>query len=104
MVDVNPAEWDMARKAGVKFREEMNEIDRIICGADQAKHLIIPMSDVYNLRRIAEVLRSVASDLDFLSRRTDIKARTIILETRAIVDDANRQIREFKTGKSNKVS
>lgn len=78
--------------------EEMSELDRSICGADQAKHLIIPMSDVYNLRRIAGILHGLAADLDNLSRVTNVKARTIILETRAHIDDANKRIREM-TGK-----
>lgn len=104
MVDVNPAEWDAMRKGKVKL-EEMNEFDRMICGADSAKHLIIPMDSVYNLRRIADIIRSLCADLDMLSRRTDYTARTAILETRALIDDTNARIRELSgKGKRKKIT
>jgi len=97
MVQVTPEEIDAMRK-GRQRLEEMSQSDRELCGADQAKHLIIPMSDVYNLRRIAGILNGLAASFDTLSRRHDIKARSIILEVRAEIDDANRRIREM-TGK-----
>lgn len=73
--------------------EEMSEFDRQLVGADKAKHLIIPMNDVYNLRRIAAVLQQLAADFDALSRRHDIRARSIIMEAQAFIDHANRDIR-----------
>src|SRR6266851_3008792 len=97
MVQITPEEVEEMRK-GRKRLEEMSQFDRDICGADQAKHLIIPMADVYNLRRIAGLMHGLASDLDVLSRRQDYTARTIILETRAAIDGCNRRIKEF-TGK-----
>lgn len=97
MVDVTPEEV-MAMKRGEKRLEEMSQLDRDICGADQAKHIIIPLCDVFNLRRISGILHGLASDLDGLSRRHDLQARTIILETRAHIDSANRRIKEM-TGK-----
>lgn len=81
--------------------QEMSEMDRAICGADQAKHLIIPMSDVYNLRRIAGILHGLATRLDDLSRRQNRTARSVILEVRAEIDDANANIRQM-AGKGKK--
>ena len=97
MVDVNPEEWDAMRRGKVRV-EEMSELDKSICGANTAKHLIIPMADVYNLRRIAGILHGLASDLDMLSRQSTWPARTIILETRARMDEANAEIKKM-TGK-----
>jgi hypothetical protein len=100
MVQVTPEEFDAMRKGKARL-EEMSEMDRAICGADTAKHLIIPMCDIYNLRRIAGLLHGLASDLDNLSRRADLRARTIILEVRAEIDSCNKRIREM-TGKGKK--
>lgn len=92
MVQVNEQEWDAMRKGKTRI-EEMSKFDRELVGADKAKHIIVPMNDVYNLRRFAGVLHSLASDFENLSRRHDIKARTIILEAQAVIDHANREIR-----------
>lgn len=97
MVQVNEQEWDDMRKGKARL-EEMTQFDRDICRADQAKHLVIPLCDIYNLRRIAGILNGLAADFDVLSRRKDMRARTIVLETRSVIDDANRRIREM-TGK-----
>lgn len=97
MVDVSPEEV-MAMRKGKARLEEMSEMDRAICGADTAKHIIIPMCDVYNFRRIADLLRGFSASLDVLSRRHDRRARSIILEVRADIDELNRGIREM-TGK-----
>lgn len=98
---VKPDEWDEMRK-GKDRLEEMTQFDRNICGADTAKHLVIPMCDVYNLRRIAGLLHGLAADLDQLSRRGDMRARSIILETRDAIDSANKRIREM-TGKGKRL-
>lgn len=97
MVQITPEEVELMRKGKARL-EEMSQLDRDICGADIAKHLVIPMADVYNLRRIAGLLHGLAADLDILSRRHDYTARTIILETRAAIDCTNRRIKEM-TGK-----
>lgn len=97
MVAVSPEEWDAMRKGKARL-EEMSDMDKAICGAGTAKHLIIPMCDVYNLRRIAGLLNGLAASFDQLSRRHDLRARTIILEVRAECDDFNRRAREM-TGK-----
>jgi hypothetical protein len=98
MVNMTPEEV-MAMKNGQRDPfEEMSQMDRDIAGADTAKHLVIPMCDIYNLRRVAGLLHGLAADLDVLSRRHDVRARTLILETRALIDETNRRIRDM-TGK-----
>lgn len=102
MVDASPEEIDLMRRGKARL-EEMSKMDRDICGADTAKYLVIPMCDVYNLRRIAGLLNGLAASFDVLSRRHDLRARTIILEVRAEIDDCNRRIKEMTgKGKRNK--
>jgi len=91
VVAVKPEEWDEMR---VRRSEEMSQIDRDICGADQAKHIIIPMNDVINLRRCAGLLRELALNIEAITRRQDYAARTIILEVRSEIDGINRRIRD----------
>lgn len=100
MVQISPEEV-MARRRHereIDRLDEMSERDRDIAGAYGYKHLMIPMADVYNLRRIAGILHGLATDMDVLSRSTTMRPRTIIMETRMLVDDANRRVREM-TGK-----
>lgn len=88
---VKPEEWDEMR---IRRSEEMSELDRSICGADTAKHIIIPMNDVINLRRCAGLLHELASNIDAITRRHDYAARTIILEVRSEIDSINQRIRD----------
>ena len=96
MVNVTPEEVIAMRK-GQKRLDEMTELDKDIVGRTGAR-LHIPPTDVYNLRRIAGLLHGLAADLDMLSGRSDLRARTVILEMRACVGDVNRRINEM-TGK-----
>ena len=93
MVNVTPEEVIAMRK-GQKALEEMTDLDKDIAGRTGAR-LHIPPTDVYNLRRIAGPLHGLAADLDMLSRRTDMRARTVMLEMRACVSDVNRRINEM---------
>jgi hypothetical protein len=93
MVNVTPEEVIAMRK-GQKRLDEMTELDKDIAGRTGAR-LQIPPTDVYNLRRIAGLLHGLAADLDMLSRRSDLRARTVILEMRACVADVNRRINEI---------
>ena len=97
MVDFLPEDLEAMRKSRLKM-EEMSQVDREICAADTPTHLVIPMNDIYNLRRIADLLRGLASDFDVLSRRHDIRPRSIIMDARAAVRYANKRIREMKEG------
>jgi hypothetical protein len=87
----------MEMRKGKKRLDEMTELDRDIAGR-AAKHLVLPMMDVYNLRRVAGILNGLAADFDMISRRHDISARLIILSVRDAVDQANTRIKEM-TGK-----
>lgn len=89
----------LAMKKGEARLEEMSQMDRDICGADSAKHIIIPMgADLWNLRRIADLIQGFGADVAFLTRRQDARQRAIILELRARIDELNRRIKEM-TGK-----
>ena len=96
MVNVTPEEV-MAMRKGQKALDQMTELDKDIAGRTGAR-LHIPPTDVYSLRRIAGLLHGLAADLDMLSRQTDMRARTVMLEMRACVGDVNRRINEM-TGK-----
>src|SRR5260370_27197604 len=93
MVNVTPEEVIAMRK-GQKALEEMTDLDKDIAGRTGAR-LHIPPTDVYNLRRIAGLLHGLAADLDMLSRRTDMRAWTVMLEMRACVSAVNRRINEM---------
>ena len=88
-----PEEVLQMRK-GKKLYDELSELDKDIVGRSGAR-IHIPPTDVYNLRRIAGLLNGLAADLDVLSRRTDMRARTILLEMRASVADVNKRINEI---------
>lgn len=65
---------------------ELTDFDKKIIGA--AVRIEIPFGDVYNMRRIADLLRGYAETLDVYSRRTDLPARSILnhlkMEAKAI--------------------
>lgn len=86
---------DMRRSK--KLFDEMSNLDKLVTGTG-GKHLVLPMMDIYNLRRVAGILNGLAAEFDMLSRRTDLTARLIVLSTQDAVNDANRRIREM-TGK-----
>jgi hypothetical protein len=92
---IDPVEWDAMRK-GKKQIEEMSQFDRELVGADRSRHLVIPMGQgAFSFRRIAGVLHELASDLDTLSRRTDMSARSIVLHVQDSVTRANYRIKEM---------
>lgn len=93
MVAISPEEVMEMRK-GQKRLEEMTELDHDIAGRS-AKHLVLPMMDVYNLRRVAGILNGLAADFEAMSRRHDISPRLIILSVRDAVDQANTRIKEM---------
>lgn len=93
MVNVTPEEVIAMRK-GQMALDEMTELDKDIVGRTGAR-IHIPPTDVYNLRRIAGLLHGLAADIDVLSRRTDMRARTIMLEMRASVADVNGRINDM---------
>src|SRR5258708_34465043 len=90
MVNVTPEEVIAMRK-GQKRLDEMTELDKDIAGRTGAR-LHIPPTDVYNLRRIAGLLHGLAADLDMLSGRPDLRARTVLLDMRACVGDVIRRV------------
>lgn len=88
---VKPEEWDEMRGRRL---EEMSQMDKDICGANTAKHIILPMNDVINLRRCAGLLHELASNIDNITRRQNYTARSIILEIRMEIDHINQRIRD----------
>jgi hypothetical protein len=99
MVNVTPEEVIAMRK-GQKALDEMTELDRTVAGRG-GKHLTIPVCDSFTLRRVAGVIHELATDLDQLARRQDLRARLVILSMGDSVDEANRRIREM-TGNENR--
>ena len=81
-------------RRGQKRLDEMTEKDKDIAGRG-GKHLTIPVCDTFTLRRVAGVIHELATDLDQLARRQDLRARLVILSMGDSVDDANRRIREM---------
>lgn len=77
----------------VELGEEMTDFDRAVVGAFGSKNLRIPMTSAVNLRRVADIMRGLATDLERLSKRGDLAARTIILEAGWCVNQANAKIR-----------
>lgn len=93
---VGTVEEEVARR---KERDELTDFDRTVVGAFGSKNLRIPMTSAVNLRRIADIMHGLATELDRISRRGDLSARSIILEAHFLVDMANKSIRELP-GKS----
>lgn len=59
------------KKSELRIVEEppLNALDRVVIG--KAVRIEIPFSDLYKMRRMAEMLRGLADDIDFNSRRID---------------------------------
>jgi len=74
MVATNEAELErrgMLKRPNLRVVEELplNALDRDVIG--RAIRIEIPFTDLYKLRRIAELLAGLAEDIAFQSRRTD---------------------------------
>ena len=79
----------------VEHGDEMTPFDREVVGAFGSKNLRIPMTSAVNLRRVADIMRGLAGELEILSRRGDLSARFIILAAKQCIDEANEKIREL---------
>jgi hypothetical protein len=73
---------------------DLSPLDRKIIGGTE-KHLILPLDDIYNVRRIIAIGHQLMTDLEMLSRRTDLSDRLIFLSLQDAVDTANREIRKI---------
>jgi|SRR5579859_3896988 len=87
---VGTLEEALARK---KEGEELTDFDREVARAFGSKNLRIPMTSAVNLRRVADIMHGLATELDRLSRRGDLSSRSIIIEARWLIDQANMKIR-----------
>lgn len=58
----------------------------------QTARLDIPLRSVTALRKIAEELRGLAANLEFLSRRTGERAGPVLFEARVEVRRANKRL------------
>lgn len=95
MVDIDPAEWDEKKRKVGNHLEHMTEFDKAIPGWPSAKCLVIPMADNFTMQRVAAVIRSLASELDMLSRRQDLSLRLLALFLQDAVNTANSEIRRI---------
>lgn len=71
---------------------EFTELDRKIVGT--SKRITIPLGEALLMRQVADILRGLATQLDFNSRRTDLQERTRRMQDRFDVDCANRKIKD----------
>lgn len=89
---VGTVEEAVATMGGKKsVLDGLSEFDRSIIG--NATRIEIPFTDVYSMRRIAELLRGYAEMMDVYSRRHDIKDRSILLDLKIEAKRLNRRIR-----------
>ena len=77
--------------------DEPDEIGLQIHG--ETCRLEIPLTSVYNLRRVAALLRGLAEQLDFLSRRDDIPPRSITFQARESARATNYKLRAMRRKK-----
>jgi hypothetical protein len=86
--------------AARRRQQELEESDgndaigRMMVG--QWARLEVPLSSVYNLRRVAVLLRDLAEQLDFLSRRDDIPNRMILFQARESAREVNAKLRQMR--------
>lgn len=73
--------------------EDLTDFDRTLLGEFTCKNLRIPLESAVNLRRVADIMHGLATELDRLSRRGDMSARSILIETQWLINRANRKIR-----------
>lgn len=59
-------------------KDELSDWDREKIGT--FVRLEIPLTDIYKLRKVAELLRGVADKIDNHTRRTDLPIKTILIE------------------------
>lgn len=76
-----------------RMEEEMSDFDRQVAGAFGSKNLRIPMTSAVDLRRVADIMAGLATELNRLSRRGDLSTRSIIIEAQWLVSRANHAIR-----------
>ena len=72
--------------------KELTELDRQVIGA-RHKRLTIPLENKLLLRQVADILRGLANQIDFDSRRPDTTERTALLDAKHSIDCTNRKIR-----------
>ena len=70
----------------------MSAVDWMVLGKKECR-FNIPLVSRYDLRVVADQLRSLATACDFESRRDDLKERTSLMRIRSEVDAANQIIR-----------
>jgi len=58
--------------------------------------LTIPLKNVEHLRRVAEALRGLAAQLDYLGRFRDERPTLTLGEARSAVRNADRKLREIR--------
>lgn len=77
--------------------DDLNAFDRQIVG--ETCRLELPLTSVYNLRRVADLLRGLAERYDLLSRRDDIPPRSLLFEARANARATNAKLRGMRRRK-----
>jgi hypothetical protein len=79
-----------------------NDDDFTLLRYDNAR-LELPLTSVVAQRRVAELLRGLAEQLDFLSRRTDIPPHSILFQVMQSVRVTNRKLKAMHRKRGQKV-
>lgn len=74
--------------------QTLSEFDRIVMGDRRECRVNIPIVNRYELRIVADMLRGLATTIDFESRRTDIPERHSLSLVQAECNRVNRIIRD----------
>jgi hypothetical protein len=82
------------RQQEAEAADENDAIGRMMVG--QWARLEVPLASVYNLRRVAALLRDLAEELDFLSRQDDIPNRMILFQARESAREVNAKLRTMR--------